>query len=340
MTITQPAPSEILKRIRVHARVLRARRALRAGVEGLALGAVAVLLLAAPAVWVGLSVAAALLPGVLVLGAWVACRMAAAGISLQDAALELEARLEHPDGSLSVLLGLPDDSDFTKPVGRRASQALQDAGRRPARALLPTALLIGAPVLALAAGTVVIWQGATQPQPTGDATSALPRPATPVDIGGSRDAADEQAHRDALGLQEQAAALRLAASALRDPARDHEAALAQATQTLEPAEDATLLERIRGADSAELEQLAEELEARASELEGRAARVLSEQGRGGTQDTGADGDFQPGQETAGFVSFPRPAATHFAADSVALAAQTPARRRLAQRATEFLELQE
>jgi hypothetical protein len=334
---------DILKQLHRHARMLRARLAARALVEGLALGAVAVVVLAAPVAWLGLPVTAALLPGLLLAAAWAGWRTAIARISLQDAALELEARLEHPDSSLSALLGLPGDSRFYAPVGRRAEQALNAADRRPGRALLPTSLLVSAPVLVLAAGTLLVWVGPPQADTTTTAT-ATPSPATPLDIGGGRSAEDERAVQEAMGLQEQAMALRQAAAALREPDTDAESALRQAEQAASGAaqEEATeMIDRIRRTDATDteaLEELSDELAALAAELEGRAARALAETGRAGTRDTGTDADFDTATEAPNFVPFPRPAETvQLAPDSRALASQTPARRRLAQRATEYLE---
>jgi hypothetical protein len=270
--------------------------------------------------------------------------------SLQDAALSLEARLPHDSGALAAALRLPDDSAFAAPVFARAADELQQARQAPAPLLIPTRRLVLVPLLALAAGVALVAVVSAQPP---RAAQSLPVVGdTPgsssdwpgVDTGGTRSTADREAYRKALGLKETATQLNRTAAALRDASANpaaRETALKDAKQALAASESessglsAEEIPAVAPVTKAEREGLADRLEAAATSMQTAAAK-LEQDGRSATTDSGKAGEFKPGKARGELVAFPA-VETSESAPAEVLAAQTPARRALAERAVKALE---
>lgn len=270
--------------------------------------------------------------------------------SLQEAALSLEARLAHDSGALAAALRIPEDSAFAAPVFARAADELRQAQQAPAPLLIPTRKLVLVPLLALAAGVALVAVVGAQPPRAADSTPAVGD--TPgvssdwpgVDTGGSRSAADREALRKALGMKETAAQLNRTAATLRNASSDpaaRETALREAKHALGSSESessglsAEEIPNVAPDTEANRQALADRLEAAAASLQATAAK-LEEDGRSGVADSGKAGDYRPGTPRTELVPFPA-VAERASAPTESVAAQTPARRALAERAVKALE---
>jgi len=350
--------AELETQLRAEAARLIARQAVRAAFSGLAGGALAMglgvlfldllprLLFATHAEWPWLLLTAA--AGAMV-GIGLELRRYRAP-SLQDAALALEARLSRDSGALAAALQVEENSVFYAPVLARATNELRQARQAPAPLLIPTRKLVVVPALALAAGVALIAVVSIKPPDArgsgGAATAANQQSSdwTGVDVGGTRSEADRAAYRKALGMKETAAQLNRTAAVLRDESAGQSArdsALKNAKQALGEAQvnevglAAEDLPVEAPVDEAERAALAERLEAAAGKL-GAAAMKLEQGDRSATVDSGKAGEFRPGKARTELVPFP--VLTRMpAAPAEAIAAQTPARRELADRAVQAFE---
>lgn len=339
-------------RLRGVLRRLWARRLLRACVSGAiaagAAGLIAVALLVAlplalsiafePAHWVAIAVSGV----ALVVG--VARKLAVTRApTLHDAALSLEARLEHGNGSLATALELS-DSRFLKPVLAHASSDLSAALAKPAPHVLDIRPTILAPAVLLAATTALVWAFSLEATgaPGGGHAQSPVTTAFSVDVPSGRSAEDRAMLARALGLQKAAETMRKAAEAMRSESAlpdQRQAALEEARKSAAESGDAELvlggseLPEIAPSDDAEREALASRLESLAMGAGQRA------EGSGGTTDTGRDGVQTAEGAGPGFVPFPRFSLRASQPEGAELTAQTPERRALAQRAMNELERQ-
>lgn len=339
-------------RLRIVALRLLARRVARAVVHGVIAGSAVALLAVAALVVLPVLFGAGLADGPLL--------AAAAGIlgfvfgmlreigsapipGMKEAALALEARLEHSNGSLATAIDLA-GGEFEKPVLARATDALKDASARPGPHVLGVRSLMLAPLLALCAATAFLWAyGLEAPADTGGMGPGVqpPTSAFSVDVPSGRSAEDRAALARALGLRHAAEAMRTAAQTVRSEAalqEQRQQALEQARQAAAESADAELQ---RGTE--ELSDIVpsrrEERELLATRLENLAMGAGERAGESpGTTDTGREGELESSGTSTGFVPFPR-FALKPEGESAALVAQPPERRALARRAMQELEQQ-
>jgi hypothetical protein len=265
--------------------------------------------------------------------------------SLQETALALEARLERDSGALAAALRVNDADPFLTPLLARAEADLSAAERAPAPVLIRTRKLVLVPLMALASGVafaaVITAEPPARAQATVTAKGGDPATWQGLDVGGGRSQAEAEAYREALGMKEQSATLNRSAATLRDAQASsaHPQALREAKDALANADNQMTgiapeeLPEGVPADQAEREKLADAFEAAAGKLAAAAAKAGSE---AGSEDTGRNGEFTPGEIATVLVPF---AVTARVADTPvqAYASQTPARRALAQRAVAALE---
>jgi hypothetical protein len=261
---------------------------------------------------------------------------------MQDAALALEGRLTDDDAALATMLQMCPENRFEKPILQRASESLEAALRRPGPHVLRTRELLIAPFVGLVALTLLVWAFGVEiadtlpPRQTAPTSSA----AFSLDIERDRTSDDRQAIARAMGLKVAAAELTQAAKAMRSEAQtqqERQAALDKARKAAASASDAevrnaaTALPELTPTDSEEREALAVRLENLASGAGRRAGAT------GGMSDSSGNGDPQTRESDRRFVPFPRLRLSTTASPVEHLAAQTPERRALAERAISELE---
>lgn len=335
--------------LRVVALRLLARQALRAVVAGMLAGSAAalagVLLLAA----LPLALGAAFESAPLWVLALAVCGFVAGVVAalrrtripgVTDAALALEARLGDDDGALATALQLADTDRFQQPVLKRAGEALNKALRLPAPHVLTTGSLVLAPLLLLAATTALVWAfGVDVPSGPGTRADTAADTAFSINVQSSRDAADAGTRAEAMGLQKAAAAMNKAAQVMRSESATHEqrqGALDEAKRAGEAAADAQVQQGAAGLPET-APSSPEERRALAARLENLAMGAGEKAGdKGGTGDSGKEGEIGSGTVKQRFVPFP--AVKRSAAEATSeLASQTPERRDFAQRALAALE---
>lgn len=349
----QPAPDlpELRRQLRRVALGLFARqlaRALPAALctAGAALSAALLLLVLLP----GMLFSGALLPapvclalftpaGAVIGAAWALRRLRLPGLS--DAALALESRLGHSDGSLATVLETR--GPFALPLADRARRELAVAMAAPAPHLLSTRALLVAPLALLAAVglSALAWDvPAGAGLPGLDAGRDAQRPGsglTAIDTGASRGAVDSAALAEAQGLRRAAADLTRAAAQLRQAATQAEAAraldTARAAQAgLTPEQRVALELPAQAPETPQLRaRLADDIAAAGGAL-GRRAESVAGKAAGGQGGTGDPGDLTPPSQ---FVAFPAPVVKSSQQPAASeLAGQSPARRALVARALE------
>ncbi|MCB9894659.1 MAG: hypothetical protein H6839_09430 [Planctomycetes bacterium] len=272
---------------------------------------------------------------------------------LQEVALALEARLPHDTGALAAALRVVEGNVFYRPLLARAAEELKQAVRSPAPVLIPTRRLVAVPLLALASGVLFAAVVSAERPVDGGAVAGTEAQGksdswSSVDVGGSRAASDRDAYRKALGMKETATQLKRTAAVLRDTAATDEQrnrSLTDARNALKDGGESAPglapgdLPDAAPLDAAARAELADKLDAGAAALRGKASAL--ENGKpAGSEDSGKDGTFDTSVKREDLVAMPviRSAA---ARSSEAIAAQTPRRRAMAERAIKALnELQE
>ena len=259
--------------------------------------------------------------------------------SLAETALALESRLAVRDASLSTVLET--SGNFQAALAASANLELQAALAAPAPHALATRGLILAPAWLLGAGlfAALAWNA-----PLADAESLIgstpartPGGLDAVNVATDRSQADAAAVAQAQGMKQAAGKLDRAAASLQQAEADtaeQQTALSEARKAVGdlPAEARPTLQlppEVPTSPQAKAE-LGKDLAAAAGALRTAAQRMA-----GNT--AGADGSQGKPLEDAGantqFVAFPRPVGIDTGTGAAAeLAAQTPARRQLVQRA--------
>lgn len=256
----------------------------------------------------------------------------------REAALVMESRLDTSDASLATALEAT--GPFVGPVLARARQEMIAAFKASAPPLLATRVLVGVPVLLIAAIALTVLGLDLRPA----SIDGTVRPDTPVvrgglaavDVGGSRGAADAQALAEAAGMRQAANDLSKAATALRQAGTDAEAGRAledgrAALAGIKPEQrpNLELPSTVPQAPDARA-RLADEMAAAAGAITRRTEAVI---GKGSGAEGGGSnpGDVASPQD---FVAVPRAGPPQIVpGEAVALVGQNPARRALVARAS-------
>lgn len=260
--------------------------------------------------------------------------------TVSETALALESRLAGRDASLSTLLET--SGDFQAILVDRASAELRAALAAPAPHTLSTRALIVVPLWLLGAAVcaAVAWGGPVAGVESlgGPGPQARSGSLDAVNVATDRGQADASALAQAQGMKQAAGKLEQAASALQQVNADRagqQAALDDARTQVDnlPATDrpAQELPAQLPVGEAAKSKLALEMMAAAGALRAAAERKAAARADG---QAAGQGNAQPEPASRPqFVPFPAPANVELNAGAAAeLAAQTPARRQLVQRA--------